>query len=338
MSATLVEIAKQAGVSRSTVSRVINDHPNVDQATRARVQLVAESMNYQPNVAARSLAVGRTRIVGLAIPTGVSTLFSDPYFPILIQGITSMCNALDHSVMLWLAEPEYERRMIRQILQGGMIDGVIVASALMNDPLLEALTKRGLPFVLIGHHIIGESVSYVDVDNKNSAQEMVNYLLRLGHKRIATIRGPKDMGAGVDRYAGYVAALNEKRIALDPNLIVESDFTEEGGYRAMQQLLPHEPDAVFAASDAMAVGAIRAILEAGKRTPEDIAVAGFDDIPLATRSTPQLTTVRQPIHKLGATAAQTLIDLIQHPDAPPRRIVLSTELIIRGSTRSTLRP
>src|SRR5215203_2746248 len=130
MSATLEEIARHAGVSRSTVSRVMNDHPNVNQETRARVLSVVERLNYQPNMAARSLAAGRTQILGLAIPTGVSTLFTDPYFPLLIQGISSACNANNHSVMLWLAEPEHERRTIRQILQGGLIDGVVLASAL----------------------------------------------------------------------------------------------------------------------------------------------------------------------------------------------------------------
>jgi LacI family transcriptional regulator len=337
MSPTLVEIAKQAGVSRSTVSRVINNHPNVDQATRARVRLVAESLNYQPNIAARGLAVGRTRILGLAIPMVVSALFSDPYFPILNQGITSMCNVMDHSVMLWLAEPEYERRMVRQIMGGGMIDGVILASALMNDPILEALDKRGLPFVLIGKHVARDSVSYVDVDNKSASQEMVAYLLRLGNRRVATITGPRNMGAGVDRLEGYIAALHDRRVPFDPDLVVEGDFTEEGGYRAMQRLLPLAPDAVFAASDIMAVGAMHAIHEAGLRVPEDIAVSGFDDIPLAARTNPPLTTVRQPIQRLGATAAETLIDLIDHPGTQPRRVLLTTELIIRASCGAALR-
>jgi LacI family transcriptional regulator len=239
--------------------------------------------------------------------------------------------------MLWLAEPEYERRMVRQILGGGMIDGVIIASALMNDPILEALDKRGLPFVLIGRHVAGDSVSYVDVDNKNASQEMVAYLLRLGNRRVATITGPRNMGAGVDRFEGYAAALHDRRVPFDPDLVVEGDFTEEGGYRAMQRLLPLAPDAVFAASDIMAVGAMHAIHEAGLRVPEDIAVAGFDDIPLAARTNPPLTTVRQPIQRLGATAAETLIDLIDHPGTQPRRVLLTTELIIRASCGAALR-
>ncbi|HEY0068466.1 MAG TPA: LacI family DNA-binding transcriptional regulator [Chloroflexia bacterium] len=336
MSTTLEEIARYAGVSRSTVSRVMNDHPNVDQETRARVRSVAESLNYQPNVAARSLAAGRTHILGLVIPMGVSALFTDPYFPLLIQGIASACNANEHSVMLWLAEPEYERRMIRQVLQGGLIDGVILASALLDDPMLEALRKRGLPFILVGRLPTDNEVSYVDVDNVNSAREIVAYLLRLGHRRVATISGPSNMIAGADRLQGYLLALRNRAITPDPALIVEADFTEEGGYIAMQRLVPHAPEAVFVASDAMAVGALRALREAGLRVPEDIAIAGFDDIPFAARTDPPLTTVRQPIQRMGALAAETLIDMISHPQPQPRRIILPTELAIRESSGRAL--
>lgn len=336
MSTTLEEIAKQAGVSRSTVSRVMNDHPSVDHETRARVQSVAERLNYQPNVAARSLAAGRTHILGLVIPMGVSALFTDPYFPLLIQGISSACNANEHSVMLWLAEPEYERRMIRQVLQGGLIDGVILASALMDDPMLEALLKRGLPFITVGRLPTDNQVSYVDVDNVNSAREMVAYLLRLGHRQVATISGPINMIAGSDRLQGYRLALRNRGVAPDPALIVEADFTEEGGYIAMQRLLPRAPEAVFVASDAMAVGALRALREAGLRVPDDIAIAGFDDIPFAARTDPPLTTVRQPIQRMGSVAAETLIDMISHPQPQPRRIILPTELVIRESSGPNL--
>lgn len=328
---TLEVIAKRARVSRSTVSRVINDDRQVSDATRKRVLAVVKRLNYHPNMAARSLAAGRTRILGLVIPMGVSALFSDPYFPILIQGVTSACNAHDHSVMLWLAEPEYERRMIGQIMHSGLIDGVILASMLVDDSLMNSLIESDMPFILVGRHPTDSRVSYVDVDNIASAREMVTYLLQLGYRRIATITGPHNMIAGVDRLEGYKLALRAAGIPRDPSLIVAGDFSENGGYLGMQKLLPLKPDAVFVASDTMAIGAMRAIRTAGLNVPTDIAIVGYDDMPFAENVDPPLTTVRQPIHRAGVAAAETLIDLIHDPASKPKRIVLPTELVKRAS-------
>lgn len=332
--ATLEEIAKRAKVSRSTVSRVINDDPKVSAATRKRVLAIVKRLNYHPNMAARSLAAGRTRILGLVIPMGVSTLFSDPYFPILIQGVTSACNTHDHSVMLWLAEPEYERRMIGQIMHSGLIDGVILASMLVDDSLMNSLIESDMPFVLVGRHPTDSRVSYVDVDNIGSAKEIVTYLFQLGYRRIATITGPSNMIAGADRLQGYKSALRDARIKVDNNLIVAGDFSENSGYLGMQKLLPLKPDAVFAASDTMARGALRAIRAAGLQVPNDIAVVGYDDMPFAENSDPPLTTVRQPIQRAGFAAAETLIDLIQDRASQPKRILLPTELVQRASVIS----
>ncbi len=331
MKLNLEEIARRSGVSRSTVSRVINNDPNVKTETRERVQDIIHQLNFQPNVAARSLASGRTRVLGLVIPRGVTALFTDPYFPILIQGIASACNVHDHSVMLWLAEPEYERRTIHQVMHGGLIDGVIVSSMLMDDPLVQALADNQKPFVLVGRHPTNASLSYVDVDNIKGAHSAVAHLLRLGRRRIAAITGPQNAIVGADRRTGYLDALRERGLAPDPRLTVEGDFTETSGYLGMQRLLAHDPDAVFAASDMMAQGALRALREAGRRVPEDVAVVGFDDMPFAATTEPPLTTVRQPIGRLGATAVEILIDLITQPAAGPRRVLLSTELVIRKS-------
>ncbi len=331
----LETIAKLGKVSRSTVSRVLNNHPNVSPATRERVLEIIHKMNFQPNVGARGLAKGYTRVLGLVIPMGVAALFTDPYFPSFIQGVSAACNVHDHSVMLWLAEPEYERRTIRQIMHSGLLDGVIVASNLLDDPVVQALLEGDLPFILNGRHPNDSRVNYVDIDNIASAREAVLHLLRLGRKRIGTIAGPHDMIAGADRLDGYIAALRDRGQLVDSDLIIESDFTEAGGYNAMQRLLARRPDAVFAASDAMAVGALRALREAGLHVPEDVAVVGFDDMPFAARTDPPLTTVRQPIHRSGELATETLIDLIQHPHSAPRRIILPTELIVRTSCGAT---
>lgn len=332
---TIIEIAKHAGVSRSTVSRVINNDPNVNAETRQRVRSVMQKMNFHPNAAARGLAAGKTRILGLVIPMGVATLFADPYFPQLIQGISTACNQFDYSTMLWLAEPEYERRMIQQIVSSGLIDGVIVASALNNDPVVEALRARRIPFVLVGRHPVHSDITYVDVDNRMAARDAVLYLLRLGYERVATITGPHNMIAGVDRLDGYKDALKARGLVPDASLIVEGDFTESGGYEAMQRLLKQNPNAVFVASDAMAVGALRALRDAGKKVPDEIALIGFDDLPVAARTDPPLTTVRQPIQRAGFVAAETLIDLLSDKEKAPRHLILPTELVIRESCGST---
>jgi len=330
MPLTLEDIARLSGVSRSTVSRVINADSNVKEETRQKVLQVIQNINFQPNLAARGLAAGRTNTIGLVIPAGVSTLFADPYFPQLIQGVSTACNARDYSVMLWLAEPEYERRMIRQILHNGLVDGVIVSSTLMNDPIVNSLYESRMPFILVGRHPTLD-VNYLDVDNVQSGREATLHLLRLGRKRIATITGPQDQIAGFDRLKGYQLALEERQHPYLPELVVEGDFTEAGGYTGMLRLLPMKPDAVFVASDMMAMGANRAIREANLCIPDDVAIIGYDDIPAASKADPPLTTVRQPIRSMGSVAVETLIDIIAHPGSEIRHIIVATELVIRSS-------
>lgn len=329
---TLEDIARMSGVSRSTVSRVINGDPNVHDKTRERVNTVINRIGFQPNLAARGLAVGRTGVLGMVIPLGVASLFSDPYFPILIQGVSSTCNSADYSVMLWLGEPEYERRTIANILYNGLVDGVIVSSMLLDDPLIERLAESDRPFLTIGRHPTKEHINYVDVDNRIGSYQVVSHLLRSGRRRIGVINGPGNTIAGQDRFQGYQDALHDRGLPLNPELISEGDYSEISGYHAMHRLLQARAEAVFAASDAMAFGAMRAIKEAELHIPEDIAVAGFDDIPLAAISDPPLTTVRQPILRTGSLAAQTLIDIIERPDPKPRRVILPIELVIRSST------
>lgn len=330
----LETIAHRCGVSRSTVSRVINNSPNVRPEVRERVLQVLKETNFQPNLAARSLAAGATHILGLVIPIGVSHLFVDPYMPLLIQGISAECNARDYSVMLWLADPEYERRMIAQILHSGLIDGVIVSSQLVGDPLIDALVDHHFPFVVVGRVATPRPVYSVDVDNIAGACRAAEHLLSLGRSRLATITGPSGSPASADRLEGYYEALRRNGLDMHPEWVDAGNFTQEGGYEAMRRLLEHQPDAVFAASDAMAQGALRAITEAGLRVPQDVALAGFDDMPFAAHMNPPLTTIHQPIELMGSMAVNLLLERLHAPDADqPERVLLPTELIVRESSR-----
>jgi LacI family transcriptional regulator len=331
MPLTLEDIARKCGVSRSTVSRVINGEANVSPDTRQRVMDVIQLINFQPNLAARGLAAGKTRVLGVVIPMGVTAIFTDPFFPLLIQGVSIACNSCDYSVMLWLDDPEYERRTVRQVLYNGLVDGVIVASNPMDDPIITALGEGKLPYVLIGRSPTNNQVNFIDVDNYGGARKGVQHLLRLGRRRIAHISGPRNLIAGLDRYQGYLSGLYEGGIFPDPTLVVEGDFTDLSGYTGVQRLLPYHPDAIFTASDAMASGALRALIEAGVRVPQDISLVGFDDIPFSSRTIPPLTTIRQPIQRVGSLAAETLIQIIDHPETQPRQVILPTELIVRGS-------
>jgi LacI family transcriptional regulator len=328
MGLTLEVIAQIAGVSRSTVSRVLNGESGVKESTRLKVQQVIDSVNFQPNMAARGLAAGNTGIIGLVIPAGVGTLFSDPYFPQLIQGISSASNAHDQSLMLWLAEPDNEARTIRKILYSGLLDGVIVSSMVIDDPIVQSLYDGDIPFILIGRHPELD-VNYVDINNYNGGYDATTFLFQCGCTRIATITGPQNMIAGLDRFNGYYAALQGHDLEFSESLVVCGDFTESGGYAAIKQFLPFKPDGVFAASDIMAVGALRALREAQLSVPEDIALVGFDDAPVASRVVPPLTTMRQSTHYMGYKTLETLLDIIANPNQPPLQIILDPELVIR---------
>jgi LacI family transcriptional regulator len=216
-------------------------------------------------------------------------------------------------------------------MNNSLIDGVIVSAMQMDDPLIDRLYESGRPFITVGRHPTNQHISYVDVDNRSGAYQAVSYLLRSGRKRVGAVNGPEHSIASWDRYQGYQDALRERGVPLNPDLLVAGEFSDASGYHAMKCLLQNRPDAVFVASDAMALACMRAIYEVGLRIPDDIAIIGFDDIPAAAHSKPPLTTVRQPIQRTGSLAAEMLIDMIEHPDSRPRRVVLPTELVLRSS-------
>lgn len=339
MSPTLEEVAALAGVSRSTVSRVINHHPSVRPETRERVWEAVRQSDYVPNVVARSLVTSRTRIISIVIPEAVTSIFTDPFFPLLLGGTTEACNAHQYQLILSLftASADFQE-MYDRFLRNGYADGVIVASAPLGDCLIPHLLRDGIPFVSVGRHT-DQRVHYVDADNVGGARMAVEHLVRQGHRRIGTITGRLGLVSGQDRLKGYRQGLEASGILVDEDLIVDGDFTEEGGMVAMRNLLPMGPTAVFVASDMMAVGAMRSLRTAGVKVPQDIALVGFDDTAIASSFEPALTTVRQPIERLGAMAVNVLVGILQDSregTTTVHRILLPTELVVRASCGAAL--
>lgn len=334
---TLEQVAELAGVSRSTVSRVVNEQPGVRADVRRRVWQVIEETGYQPNIAARALASNRSGIISLVVPHGTTRLFTDPYFPILTQGITLACNNNDISLALFLFhEEEEESRLTKRVANPSLFDGVIMASSQFDDPLIPHLIANQVPLVMIGRQDQYPELSYVDVDNLKGAYAATAHLLRLGYMRIGHITGPMTMVAGKDRFNGYRRALSDRGRTFDEGLVSTGDFTEAGGYVAMQRLLHSRPDAVFAASDQMALGAWRALREIGLKVPHDIALVGYDDLLPMSSARPRLTTIRQPVAQIGREAVDVLLDVIKNGPAPVRRVIFETELVIRESCGATL--
>ncbi|HNT76260.1 MAG TPA: LacI family DNA-binding transcriptional regulator, partial [Anaerolineae bacterium] len=263
---TLDEIAQRAGVSRTTASRVLNNRPNVRPEVRERVQQVIEETGYSPNPVARSLAIQHTHILGLVLPRRSDTVFTDPYFPVLIQGIAQACNDHEYTLGLFLLQtPEEERKLLPRIAHKGLLDGLIIQVGEIGDQLIARLLEKNVPLVVAGRPAQEIPVSYIDVDNVTGAYQAVSHLIRLGHTRIGTITGALNTTAALDRRTGYEQALREHGLPLEDALVAPGNFNESSGYQAMQQLLPHRPTAIFVASDVMVFGALRALSEAGLR-------------------------------------------------------------------------
>lgn len=330
----LEDIAQKAGVSRSTVSRVINGENYVSEKTRQRVLAVIDEVGYTPNPAARMLVTQRSQIISLVIPHIPGVVFEDSfYFPTLLRGITEYTNQRDYGTLVWMGDENVDaERFYRRIIRNHLMDGVILASFTRGSNFIAQLLNAKVPFVMVERaEEFSDQITYVTVDNVEAAISAVDHFIRLGRRRIATITGSLDNIDAIDRLNGYRIALGRARIPYNENLVQEGYFTREGGYRAMQALIPHKPDAVFVASDQMAVGALHALQHAGIRVPDDVGIIGFDDLPSATTTTPQLTSVHMPIQQKGMRAAELLIDLIEGITKEPRHILLPTKLVIRQS-------
>ncbi len=331
---TLEVVARAAGVSRATVSRVVNGSPTVRIESRQSVEKAIAQLGYVPNRAARTLVTRRNDSIGVVIAEPTGRLFGDPYFAEVLRGIGAGLAAREVSLVLVLSQSPDEERRAARYLTGGHVDGVILFSLHGNDPLPEHLQSRGIPVVVGGQPPHGARVSYVDNDNHGGAIAAVNHLIEQGRTRIATITGPLDMPAAVTRRLGFLEAIRAAGRTPDANLEECGGFTREGGQRAMEVLLQRCPDidAVFAASDLMAAGALSALHAAGRRVPEDVAVVGFDDSIIALSTQPALSSVHQSMEVTGRELANVLLQTIDARDQVVRHVVLETELIVRQSS------
>ena len=312
---TIQDIARLAGVSKATVSRVLNQKPDVDPATRERILRIMDEQGFVPSIAAAGLAGGRSRLLGMLVPS-----LTWPLIPEIIRGVGDVIEATSYELILYsITDVNHEKdrsdvidRIVRTKLAAGLLAIFPGPSALH----LGELHKRDFPVVLLDDQgLPPENTPWISADNRVGAYEATRHLITLGHRRIAHIQGPLKYRVSHDRYEGYCEALREAGIAIDPALVMQGDFMPSGGRECARAFfeLPERPTAIFAGSDYMAFGVMAVAEEYGLRIPDDLALVGFDDIPASAHMQPALTTVRQPFYEMGQRAIELLLSLVDSP-------------------------
>jgi LacI family transcriptional regulator len=333
---TIFDVARLSGVSYSTVSRVVTGHVNVKSATRERVQAAMAELGYVAHVTARALAKGRAQAIGL-----LAQEIDNPFFSVVIRGVDQEVSVADYDLLLCTThsrrgrEAEYVARLAH-----GMVDGLLIVLPTGLPEYVTQLRAERYPFVLIDHDSEAPGCTVVNAANRTGTREGIAYLIGLGHRRVGFITGREDVGATHQRLAGYREALTEAGIGVDERLIVPGDFLEARGRAAGLELLSlrRPPTAIFTSSDAAAFGVLAAARQAGLRVPEELSVLGFDDIVEASSvgvglsGGVGLSTVRQPLREMGRVAVQRLMSLLADRSRPASRVVMETELVVRGTT------
>lgn len=327
---TILDVARESGVSYSTVSRVLNGFDFVKGSTREKVLKTAERMGYVANIQARSLAGGKTQIVGLLVPG-----LDNGYITEIVSGIDQELAHSDYDMMLYTTHRyQGKESLYVKTIANGLADGLILLVPHNAQNYLQALPRQDFPYVLVDQIDNMYNSTTVDATNWQGAYDATAYLIKLGHQRIGFIMGAPQLNSARERFDGYRAALQHHRIAYDEALVIEGDYMTKSGYSGAKRLLSLEqpPTAIFASNDLTAFGVLDAIHETGLRIPEDISVVGFDDIPLASLAYPKLTTVRQPLVQIGQVAVRLLLEKLENPEKEARRVTLATELIVRDSS------
>ncbi len=331
---TLESVAAAAGVSRGTASRVLSGSPQVSERARTAVLAAAERLGYVPNLAARALVTRRSDSVAFVVAESEERFFADPFFAAVLRGAHTTVSQHRRQLIFVVVTSAEDRAQFEQFAGGGHVDGALFVSLHGPDQLPRNVAARGVPVVTMGRpYRAGDETPYVDADNVGGGRLATRAMLDRGRTRLGTITGPLDMAAARDRLDGFRAELAAHGRRTTRHDIAVGDFSVSSGEQAMHRLLDQCPhlDGVFAANDLMAVGAVRALATAGRTVPDDVAVVGFDDVPIAAALRPALTTVRQPLIRMGEEMARVVIDALEgRPARPP--VVLATELIVRDST------
>lgn len=325
-----MDVARSSGVSCATVSRVLSGYEFVRESTRTRVLAAVEHLGYVANLQARSLAGGRSQIIGMLVPN-----LDNSYVASITQGIDRELARSNYDVMLYTSHrhPGKESLYVSAIANG-LTEGLLLVAPLVQTTYLDALREQNFPYVLIDQSDDDENSSFVEATNWQGAYEATRYLYELGHTRIAFIKGVPAVRSAIDRLRGYKAALADCGVPISEELIIDGDYQQRTGYLVTKNLLQSvnpTPSAIFASNDLTAFGAMDAAREHGLRIPDDISIIGFDDIPQASFVYPKLTTVRQPLEQMGQVAVRLLLEQIKDQSRPPQRVLLATELIIRDS-------
>ncbi len=336
-SITIFDVAQASGVSYSTVSRVLNGFQHVKADTRKRVLEAAQDLGYTANLQARSLAGGKSKIIGVLVPS-----LDNSYITAVCHGIDQELASLGYDLMLFTTHrKEGKENQYVNTIANGLSDGLLLMVPLIASPNLETsylkvLREKNFPYVLIDQTDSEDKSSVVDSNNWQGAYEAIKHLINLGHKRIGFTTGVMAINAAKERLDAYKAALKAHDIEIDERFIIEAGFDSEDGYIAAQQLLSlnKRPSAIFASNDLSAFGVMDAIRNKGLSIPEDISIIGFDDIPQASVTYPKLTTVKQPLEQMGREAVKLLLEQIEQPEKPVRRVTLATALIKRDSCQA----
>lgn len=333
--ATIQDVAREAGVSTATVSRILNNSPNVLPETRERVMAVIKKMNYNPNRLAHQFRTQETGNILVLVPELENTFYHE-----ILSGIESIAEAKGYYVLI--AEIHNNRRLEEhffECLKQKQVDGIITFSARIAPDRLEAISKQ-FPVVVACRYYEGMRLPNVTIDNEKASRDITKYLLNLGHRRICCLAGNTDILLYQDRLNGYLEALKERKIEVLSSLICEGPASIQGGYNAIERLANtgERYTAVVACGDTLAIGAIKALRDMGLNVPSDVAVTGFDDIELSSLYNPALTTVRQPKKQIGVRSMEKLVDLIEGKSLVNRQDVLNYELVIRESTGDFIGP